>query len=255
MGFWLVCAMYFQLWVMTSPLMPPGSVMVRQAGRHAAPAAGLQHGHDGERREAHDDQEELQHFVIDRAGESAEEGVGEHDGRGAEHAGGEIPAEHQAQQQAERVHRNAGGEDRHAGKAQGVERARLFVEAKFEVLGDGAGAAAVVEGHHEDADEDHGRDGAHPVEVGGHDAVLGAAAGHADQFLRAEIGRQEGEAGDPDGDGVAGGEEVLAGGDLPAESPSDAEDEPEIDCEDGVINRCEFQKRTSGMLRIQKMET
>ena len=28
MGFWEVCAMYFQLWVMTSPLMPPGSVMV-----------------------------------------------------------------------------------------------------------------------------------------------------------------------------------------------------------------------------------
>ena len=74
-------------------------------------------------------------------------------------------------------------------------------------------------------DEDHRRDRAHPVEVGGHDAVFGAVAGHADQFLGAEIGRQEGEAGDPDGDRVAGGEEVAAGGDLLAKPPADTEDE------------------------------
>ncbi len=28
MGFWLVCARYFQLCVITSPFMPPGSVIV-----------------------------------------------------------------------------------------------------------------------------------------------------------------------------------------------------------------------------------
>ena len=36
--------------------------------------------------------------------------------------------------------------------------------------------AAVVKGHHEDADEDHRRDRAYPVEVGRHHAVLGAGA-------------------------------------------------------------------------------
>ena len=78
-------------------------------------------------------------------------------------------------------------------------------------------------------DEEHRRDRAHPVEVRGHDAVLGADAAHADQFLRAEIGREEGQAGDPDRDRVAGGEKVAAGGDLLAKSPADAEDETEID--------------------------
>jgi len=46
--------------------------------------------------------------------------------------------------------------------------------------------------------------------VGGHDAVLGAVAAHADEFLRAEVGGEEGEAGDPDGDGMSGGEEITA---------------------------------------------
>ena len=52
---------------------------------------------------------------------------------------------------------------------------------------------------------------------------------HADQFLGAEIGRQEGEAGDPDGNRMAGGEKVAAGGDLLAKPPADAEDETEIE--------------------------
>ena len=80
-------------------------------------------------------------------------------------------------------------------------------------------------------DEDHRRNRAHPIEVGGHDAVLCAVARHAHQFLGAEIGRQEGQAGDPDGDRMAGGKEVPAGGDLLAKPPADTEDETEIDRE------------------------
>jgi hypothetical protein len=38
---------------------------------------------------------------------------------------------------------------------------------------------------------------ADPVKMRGHDAVLRAGRAHADHFLRAEIGGEEGQAGDP----------------------------------------------------------
>ena len=95
-------------------------------------------------------------------------------------------------------------------KEMALKAARLFIEAQLQVLGHRARLRAVVERHHEDAEEHHGRDGADPIEVAGHDAVLGAGRGHADDFLRAEIGREEGEARDPGGNGASGQEEVGA---------------------------------------------
>ena len=89
-------------------------------------------------------------------------------------------------------------------KVMRVEGARLFVEAQLQVFGHGARAAAVVERHHEHAHEQHRGNRADPVEVRRHDAVLGAGSRHADQFLRAEVGREEGQAGDPDGHRPAG---------------------------------------------------
>ena len=70
-------------------------------------------------------------------------------------------------------------------KVIGVQRAGLFVEAEFEVFGDAARAAAVIERHHEDADEQHGGHRADPVKVRGHDAVLGSGRAHSDHLLRA----------------------------------------------------------------------
>ena len=99
---------------------------------------------------------------------------------------------------------------RHRRERDRVEAARLLVEPQLEVLGHRARPRAVVERHHEDADEDHRRDRADPVEVAGRDAVLGARGGHADHFLRAEVGREEREAGDPRGNRAAREEEVLA---------------------------------------------
>jgi len=69
--------------------------------------------------------------------------------------------------------------------------------------------------------------------------------GHPDQFLRAQIGGQEGEAGDPDWDGMAGCQEVAAGRDLLAQDPSDAEDEGEIQRQNDVVNGGQFQSRSS----------
>ena len=85
------------------------------------------------------------------------------------------------------MHGNARGQDRHHRKADRIEAARPLVETELEVFGHAAGLAAVIEGHHEDGQEDHRGDGADPVEVAGGDAVLGAAGPHADQLQRARF--------------------------------------------------------------------
>jgi hypothetical protein len=50
----------------------------------ALPAADVAQADPDQRREAGDDQEELQDLVVDGAGEAAEEDVAEHDQRGEE---------------------------------------------------------------------------------------------------------------------------------------------------------------------------
>ena len=59
------------------------------------------------------DQEELQHLVVDRAGQPAEKRVDQHDGRRQQHGRVKAPSQHQLEQQPERVHRDAGREHRH----------------------------------------------------------------------------------------------------------------------------------------------
>ena len=107
----------------------------------------------------------------------------EDDGGGEQDRVGEAPAEHQLKQEAQGIHADAGRKDGHDREGDRVQAARLFVEAQFQVFGDTAGAAAVVERHHEDADKDHGGHRAEPVEVRGHDAVLGPGSTHPDHFL------------------------------------------------------------------------
>ena len=71
----------------------------------------------------------------------------------------------------------------------------------------------------------------------GHDAVLRARRAHADHFLRAQIGGDERQAGDPNRDRAAGGQEIRAGGDLAFYEPADAQDENEVQREDQVVDR------------------
>jgi hypothetical protein len=122
-----------------------------------------------------------------------------------------------------------------AAKVMALNAAGLLVEPQLQVLRHAAGAAAVVERHHEDAHEDHRGYGAHPVEVRRHDAVLRPGGAHPDHFLRAQVGRQKREAGDPHRHGAAGGEEVRAGSDTPLQQPADAEYEGEVQTEDEVV--------------------
>ena len=121
-------------------------------------------------------------------------------------------------------------------KEKALTRAGLLVEAQAQVFGHRARLRAVVERHHEDADEDHGRDGADPVEVAGDDAVLGAGGAHADDFLGAEVGGDEGEAADPGGNGASGEEEVVAGAHVALEGEADAQHEDEVDQHDEPVD-------------------
>ena len=208
------------------------------------PAAYVAEADPDERSEAGDDEEELQDFVVDGAGEAAEEDVAENDDGGdedgdVEDVGVGDDAVEEAEgldEQGHRVHGDAGGEHGHDGEGESVDGAGLLVEAEAQVFGHGAGLGAVVEGHHEDADKDHGGDGADPVEVAGDDAVLGTGGAHADDFLGAEIRGDEGETADPGGDGTSGEEEVVAGAHVALEGEADAQNEDEVDQHDEPVD-------------------
>ena len=208
------------------------------------PAAYVAKTDPNERGEAGDDKEELQYFVIDGAGETAEEDVAEYDD-GRENDGDveDVLVRNDAVEEAEGldeerhgVHGDAGREHGHDGEGEGVDGAGLLVEAEAEELWDGTGLGSVVERHHEDADEDHGWDGSDPIELAGDDAVFGSGGAHADDFLGSEVGGDEGEAADPGGDGASSEEEIVGGAHVALEGEADAEDEDEVDQHDEPVD-------------------
>ena len=182
----------------------------------AAPAADLGQAHDHDRDEAGQDDEELQHLVVDRAGQAAERDVREHEaGRDDDRHPGR-PAEQALDDQGQRVQVDPGDEHRGQGERPGVEQVGRLVVPAAQVVRDAVHPGAVVERHHHQAEEDHRRDRADPVEVHGRDAVLGAVRGHAEDLDRAEVRGDERQPGDPGRQRAAGEQEVLAGGDRPA---------------------------------------
>ena len=130
------------------------------------------------------------------------------------------------------MHRDAGGENGHDREGERVKGARLFVEAQLEIFRHRAGFRAVIEGHHEDADEHHRRDRAHPIKMAGHDPIFRARSGHADDFLRPEISGDESQTSNPGGDGAAREKEIAARFDIAPQRPPDAQHESEIDGKD-----------------------
>ena len=115
------------------------------------------------------------------------------------------------------------------------------VEAQPEILRDAAYLGAVIEGHHDQAEEDHGRDRADPVVVQGRQTVLRTVGGHPDQFDGAQVGGDERQAGHPRGQRPAGEEEVEAGRHRPPGDETDSQHEDEIDDQDRVVHRSRVQ--------------
>ncbi len=208
----------------------------RQPRLHRLPAADVAQRQVDQRGETEHDHEELQHLVVNRRGEAAEEDVDEHDGRRDQDAGVIIPAHQRLQQTCQRVQRDAGGKHGHDRERDRVQSARFFVEAQLQVLRHGARLGAVVKRHHEHSQEDHRRDRADPIKVARHDAVLRARCGHADDLLRTEIGRKERQPGDPGGNRPAREKEGRAALHPALEHDADAENETEVDAQDEVID-------------------
>ncbi len=208
------------------------------------PSAYVAETDPNERCEAGDDEEELEDFVVDGAGEAAKEDVPEDDERGEDDGDVEDPTlGHEAVEESEGldeerhgVHGDAGREHGHDGEGESVDRAGLLVEAETEELRDGTRFGAVVEGHHKDADEDHSRDGTDPVELAGDDAVLCSGGSHADDFLGSEVGRDKGETADPGRNGASGEEEVVAGAHIPLKGEAYAQNKDEVDQHDKPVN-------------------
>ena len=215
----------------------------REPRHQPGPAAHVAQAQPHQRREAEHDQEELQHLVVDRAGEPAEEDVSEHDAGGDEDARVEAPAEQQVEQLTHGIERDAGRKDRHGRERDRVDRAGFLVEAQLQVLRDGAGARAVVERHHEQRHEHHRGDRADPVEVAGGDAVLGARGAHADHFLRAEIGGEEGQARHPCRHRATRQEEIGARAHGALQRHPDAEHEPEVQQHHDVVDPVQRRRR------------
>ena len=190
---------------------PAGSSVLREPGRQPGPAADGPKAQEHQGCEPEHDQEELQHLVVDRTREAAQEDVHEDHARRDQDARVEAPAEQQVEKLPHGVERDARREYGHHGERHGVDRTGLLVEAEAQVLGDRTGPGPVVERHHEQAEEDHGRDGADPVEVARSDAVLRARRSHPDHLLSAQVGRYECQPGHPRGDRPAGEKEILAG--------------------------------------------
>src|SRR5207248_7428537 len=97
-------------------------------------------------------------------------------------------------------------------------------------------ARAVVEGHHEEPYEDHGGDGADPIEVAGGNAILRPRCTHANYFLSAQVGGDKCQPADPCGNRASGEEKVGAGAHIALESHADAQYKSEVHQHDGPVD-------------------
>jgi len=112
-----------------------------------------------------------------------------------------------------------------------------LAKAKLEVAGDGVGLGDVIEGHHDDAKEEHRRDGTDPVPVRGQNAVLVRRSSPAHEFEGAEVGADEAEAGDPGGHFAPGEEKLFAGVGRALDVEPDEDDQREVQDEDQDVDR------------------
>jgi hypothetical protein len=200
---------------------------------------------DDQRDQPGKDHEELQHLVVDRRGEPTSGDVRENEGSSNDDREPDGPPQQCLDDDREGVKVDARDQNSRDGKASCVELVGRRVEALEHVLRDAAHLRAVVERHHHDTEEDHRRHGADPVEVRRRDAVLRAVRGHAKDLESSEVRRDEGEASHPGRQRTPGEEEVQAALDAAPGREPDAEDDHEIDQQDGVVQPVHVQAQAA----------
>ncbi len=190
----------------------------------------------------HDD-EELQDLVVDGRRQPAEGDVAEHHGRGHDERQPQRPAQQRLDDGGQQVEVDAGDEDLGGGEAQRVDQVGAGAEPAAHELRDAADLRPVVEGHHHHAQEQHGRDRADPEVVHGAHAELRAVGRHADDLDRAQVGRDERQAGHPRGQRPAGQEEVQAVGHPPARGGADQQHDGEVGGHQQVVDERRVQSQ------------
>ena len=103
-------------------------------------------------------------------------------------------------------------------------------------LGHRAHLGAVVEGHHDHAEEQHGGNRTYPVVVESREAILRTSSGHTHKFSGTEVGRDECQTGNPCGQVTPRKEKVDAARNLASSQHADAQNEAEIYCDDQVVH-------------------
>ena len=215
--------------------------LVLQAAVPADPVQAQQR----ERQQRGDDHEELEDLVVDRGRQPAEGDVGQHDEGGEDQGHPERPAEQRDHDAAEQVEVDPGDEQLRHRERDRVDQVRAGAEAAPHELGDRAHLGAVVERHHDDAEEEHRRDRADPEVVHGRQADLGAGGGHAHDLDGPEVGRHEGQPGDPGRQRATREEEVDRVRDPPTGHQPDREDESEVDRDDQVVDEVRLDERVA----------
>ena len=220
--------------------------VMRELVLEPAPAVHAEQSDDDERHQPGDHDEELQHLVVDRSGQSAERDVDQDDEGGDHDRDTGRPTEQRLDHNRQRVEVDAG--DQHASRREGeaVEQVCRLAEPPTQVLGDAVHPAAVVERHHHQREEQHRRHGADPVEVHGGDAVLRRVSRVAQHLDRAEIRRDERQPGDPARQRPSGEEEVLAGGDRSTRGEPDTDDDKEVADQQDIVERVDLEPKPGG---------
>ena len=190
----------------------------------AGDAAGLNQAQDGDQQRAAPDEDELQYLIKDGRTQTAEAHVDGHRDRRNEDAEADVPAQHDLHHHGHGEHVHAAHQDHFDGEGEGGHAAGAAAVAQVQIAGHRVGLADVIEGHHHQAEEDHGGNGADPVPVRGEDAVLVGGAGPAHQFQRAQVGRNKAQARDPGGHFAPGHEELFAGVRAALEVEADPDD-------------------------------
>jgi hypothetical protein len=158
----------------------------------------------------------------------------------------DVPPQDHFHDERHGVHVDAAHQDRHERETNRGKHAAGFAKTQFQVAGHGVRLGDVVERHHHQAEEQHGRDGADPVPVRREDSVLIGRRGPAHEFEGAQICGKKAEAGDPRRHFATGEEEILARVGAAFQVEADGQHQHEIKDHNHQIHRRQMHQAISG---------
>ncbi len=218
------------------------------------PATGLDQPQDGNQQRAQPNKEELEHLVEDRREQASQGHVDPHGERRHPDAEVDVPAQHHLHDQRHRVHVDPRHEQGHEGKHHRGEAAGGLSVAELQVTGNGVGLGNVIERHHDEPEEQDGRDRADPVPMRRQDAVLIGGSRPAHQFQGAKVSGNKAEARHPGRHFPACQEKTLATLRIALQVEANPQDHREVNADDQQVHRFQENESLGGIGRIRGSE-